>query len=133
MDPIEADPEPLDPARLAAMTEPELADLLAALDGSERQLRRELAPLQARLADLAKRQAVVATERRRRERQQQLARRREVREQVKEGQAPSLRDLAEAADPPSSASRRWPSWNSCSRPAGRWRWGTPAPGSPASR
>ncbi|NNM97126.1 MAG: hypothetical protein HKL89_05925 [Candidatus Dormibacteraeota bacterium] len=100
MDPIEADPKPLDPARLAAMTEPELAELRAALDDSERQLRRELAPLQARLADLAKRQAAVATERRRRERQQQLARRREVREQVKEGQAPSLRDLAEAADPP---------------------------------
>ncbi|HUY55740.1 MAG TPA: hypothetical protein VMV23_11360 [Candidatus Nanopelagicaceae bacterium] len=100
MDPIEADSEPLDPARLAALTELELTELVAAMDDAERQLRRDLAPLQTRLADLAKRQAVVATERRRRERQQQLARRREIREQVKEGQAPSLRDLVEAAEPP---------------------------------
>ncbi len=82
------------------MSEPELAELGARLEGLERELRREMAPIQERLGELAQRQAAVATERRRRERQAQLARRREVRAQVKEGQAPSLLDLVEAAGPP---------------------------------
>ncbi|MHB8332714.1 MAG: hypothetical protein ACYDEA_11045, partial [Candidatus Dormibacteria bacterium] len=100
MEPHEAASPAVDPAQLAAMPEPELAELEARLEGLERELRREMAPIQERLGELAKRQAALTTERRRRERQAQLARRREVREQVKEGQAPSLLDLVEAADPP---------------------------------
>ena len=100
MHPIEDGSQPPDPAQLAAMTESELAELVAETEALERELRRAMAPLQERLGELSKRQAVVATERRRRERQRQLVRRREVREQVQEGQAPSLLDLVEAANPP---------------------------------
>lgn len=93
-------PELPDPAALTAMGEDELAGVVATLDDTDRRLRQWMAPLQERLNQLAKRQAVVATELRRRDRQRHLAQRKAVREQVQEGQAPSLLQLVQAADRP---------------------------------
>lgn len=93
-------PELPDPDALAAMGEDELAAVVATLDETDRRLRRWMAPLQERLNQLAKRQAVVATELRRRDRQRHLAQRKAVRDQVQEGQAPSLLQLVQAVDPP---------------------------------
>jgi hypothetical protein len=91
---------PLEPESLMGMDLPTLEELRAAFEEEQRTLRLELAPLQARMADLNRRQEVVMTELRRRERQRQLAQRRRVRTEVQEGQAPSILQLVEAQDPP---------------------------------
>jgi hypothetical protein len=59
-----------------------------------------MAPFQLRLTRLAKDAAAVQTEVRRRERQRHIQARKEVREQVKEGEAPSLAQVVEAEEPP---------------------------------
>ncbi len=66
----------------------------------ERELRQRMAPLQRELTDLHEELAVLDTEQRRRERQRQIAERRQVREQVKEGEAPSLAQLLESPEVP---------------------------------
>ncbi|MDA8333342.1 MAG: hypothetical protein M0027_19430 [Candidatus Dormibacteraeota bacterium] len=92
--------EPLDPESLMRMDLATLEQLRASFEDEQRALRLELAPLQARMGDLNRRQEVILTELRRRERQQQLVRRRRVRTEVQEGQAPSILDLVEAQAPP---------------------------------
>ena len=93
-------PELPEQTALTAMGDDELAAVVATMDAADRSLRREMAPLQELLNQLSKRQAVLATELRRRDRQRHLAQRREVREQVQEGQAPSLLQLVQATEPP---------------------------------
>lgn len=85
---------------LSGLDEAQLQRIQAELAASERALRVEMAPLQARMAELNRRQELLATELRRRERQRHLAERRRVRADVQEGQALSLLRLVEAAEPP---------------------------------
>ncbi|MHB1501469.1 MAG: hypothetical protein ACYCYK_09965 [Candidatus Dormibacteria bacterium] len=99
MDPRQGGASP-DPADLTGLDDRQLEQLAAELEAADRALRIEMAPLQARLAELSGRQGVLATELRRRERQRHLAQRRRVRAEVEEGQAPSLLRLVEAEDPP---------------------------------
>jgi hypothetical protein len=88
------------PDDLSDLDESQLEQIQAELAAAERALRVEMAPLQARMAELGRRQELLATEIRRRERQRQLAERRRVRADVQEGQAPSLLRLVEATEPP---------------------------------
>lgn len=86
-------------AELSALSDEQLAAESDRLAEAERALRLEMAPLRLRERELAGRLALVATERRRRERQRQLAKRREVRSQVQEGDAPSIQQLVESPEP----------------------------------
>lgn len=105
-----ADPEaPLEPAdvslpaadEFAGLSDAQLQALVAMVDAAERRIREEMAPFQRRLHRLTRDGAAVQTEVRRRERQQHIQKRKQVRDQVKEGAAPSLAGLIEAPDPPS--------------------------------
>lgn len=84
----------------ARLTDQQLDQLVQLVQSAERQLRDQMAPFQLQLNRLAKDGAVVQTEVRRRQRQRHIQSRKEVREQVKEGQAPSLAQLIEAEAPP---------------------------------
>ncbi|MGH7609982.1 MAG: hypothetical protein ACREOD_08650 [Candidatus Dormibacteria bacterium] len=88
-----------DGERLQQLSEAELEDLSRRLAAAEAALKREMAPLQGRLAGLGQDQALLATEVRRRERARHLAGRQQVRQQVKEGAAPSLAALLASPDP----------------------------------
>ena len=85
---------------LSSLDESQLQQIQSELEAAERKLRVEMAPLQARMDELSRRQGLLATELRRRERQHHLAERRRVRPEVQEGHAPSLLSLVEAAEPP---------------------------------
>lgn len=97
-----SDPElPLPrPEEFAELSDQQLAELVRMVESAERQVRQRMAPFQHRLNKLAADAAVIATEVRRRERQGQIQSRRLVREQVKEGQAPSLAQLVAQEEPP---------------------------------
>lgn len=82
------------------MSDQQLEQLVQLVESAEHRLRDQMAPFQLRLTKLAKDAAVVQTEVRRRERQRHIQARKEVRTQVSEGQAPSLGQLVEAAEPP---------------------------------
>ncbi|MGC2207495.1 MAG: hypothetical protein WA724_06525 [Candidatus Dormiibacterota bacterium] len=84
----------------AGLSDQTLEQLVQMVESAERELRDQMAPFQLRLAKLAKDAAVVQTEVRRRERQRHIQARKEVRTQVTEGQAPSLGQLVEMAEPP---------------------------------
>lgn len=101
----EASPEAaeisLPPAEeFAELSDRQLEQLVEMVESAERRLRDQMAPFQLRLTKLAKDAALVQTEVRRRERQRHIQARKEVRAQVSEGQAPSLGQLVEAAEPP---------------------------------
>jgi hypothetical protein len=85
----------------ASLSDQQLEQLVQLVESAERRLRDQMAPFQLRLTRLAKDAAVVQTEVRRRQRQRHIQARKEVRVQVSEGQAPSLGQLVEAAEPPS--------------------------------
>jgi len=99
--PLEAAEISVPPAEeLVGLEEEQLQALVQRVAATERRLRDQMAPFQLQLNRLAKDSALVQTELRRRERQRHLEARREVREQVKEGDAPSLAELIEAESPP---------------------------------
>ncbi|HUY10114.1 MAG TPA: hypothetical protein VMW80_11855 [Candidatus Dormibacteraeota bacterium] len=83
------------------LTDEQLRQLVQMVESAERRIREQMAPFQLRLTRLAKDAAAVHTEVRRRERQRHIQSRKEVREQVKEGDAPSLAQLIEAEALPS--------------------------------
>ena len=104
-----ADPEaPLEAAEItlpaaeefAGLADEHLQQLVQMVETAERRIRDQMAPFQLRLTRLAKDAAAVQTEVRRRERQRHIQVRKEVREQVKEGEAPSLAQVVEAEEPP---------------------------------
>ena len=104
-----ADPEaPLEAAEItlpaaeefAGLADEHLQQLVQMVETAERRIRDQMAPFQLRLTRLAKDAAAVQTEVRRRERQRHIQARKEVREQVKEGEAPSLAQVVEAEEPP---------------------------------
>ena len=104
-----ADPEaPLEAAEItlpaaeefAGLADEHLQQLVQMVKTAERRIRDQMAPFQLRLTRLAKDAAAVQTEVRRRERQRHIQARKEVREQVKEGEAPSLAQVVEAEEPP---------------------------------
>ncbi|MGA7171996.1 MAG: hypothetical protein WCB86_06315 [Candidatus Dormiibacterota bacterium] len=100
--PLEAAEVSLPPAEeFAGLTDEQLRELVQMVESAERRIREQMAPFQLRLTRLAKDAAAVQTEVRRRERQRHIQSRKEVREQVKEGDAPSLAQLIEAEAPPS--------------------------------
>lgn len=99
--PFEAAEITLPPAEeLAGLSDHHLDQLVQMVESAERHIRDQMAPFQLRLSRLAKDAAVVHTELRRRQRQRHIQSRKQVREQVKEGQAPSLAQLVEAEAPP---------------------------------
>ncbi len=81
------------PEQLAQLQDAELDGLSERLQQAEQALHREMAPFQRRLTALGQERAVLETERRRRERDRHISGRRQVREQVKSGEAPSLASL----------------------------------------
>ncbi len=86
---------------LSGLTDEQLRVLVHMVESAERRIRDQIAPFQLRLARLAQDASAVRTEVRRRDRQKHIEARKEVRAQVKEGDAPSLAQLIEAEDPPS--------------------------------
>jgi len=84
---------------LSRLSDDELTVESTHLAEAERELRIEMEPLRDRERELAGKMALLATEFRRRDRQRQLAKRREVRSQVQAGEAPSIQQLVESADP----------------------------------
>lgn len=96
-----AQPEIPSPEELAALDEEQLQRLVQSLGELERGIREQMAPFQRQLTRLAQDSALLATESRRRERQRHLQQRRQVRDQVKEGEAPSLAQLLAMPEPPS--------------------------------
>lgn len=84
----------------SGLSDEQLRQLVQMVESAERRIRDQMAPFQLRLTRLAKDAAAVQTEVRRRDRQRHIQSRKEVREQVKEGGAPSLAQLIEAAAPP---------------------------------
>jgi len=100
--PLQAAEISLPPAEeLAELTDEQLRELVQLVETTERRIREQMAPFQLQLTRLAKDAAAVQTEVRRRDRQRHIRARQEVREQVKEGDAPSLAQLIEAEAPPS--------------------------------
>jgi hypothetical protein len=99
--PLEAAEITLPPAEeFAGLADEQLQQLVQMVETAERRIRDQMAPFQLRLTRLAKDAAAVQTEVRRRERQRHIQARKEVREQVKEGEAPSLAQVVEADEPP---------------------------------
>ncbi len=99
--PLEAAEITLPPAEeFAGLADEQLQQLVQMVETAERRIRDQMAPFQLRLTRLAKDAAAVQTEVRRRERQRHIQARKEVREQVKEGEAPSLAQVVEAEEPP---------------------------------
>jgi hypothetical protein len=98
---LEAAEITLPPAEeFAGLADEQLQQLVQMVETAERRIRDQMAPFQLRLTRLAKDAAAVQTEVRRRERQRHIQARKEVREQVKEGEAPSLAQVVEAEEPP---------------------------------
>ncbi|MGH7642626.1 MAG: hypothetical protein ACRENX_06370 [Candidatus Dormibacteria bacterium] len=99
--PLAAPEISLPPAEeFGGLTDEQLRELVQMVELAERRIRSQMAPFQLSLARLAKDSAAVQTEVRRRDRQRHIQSRKEVREQVKEGGAPSLAQLVEAEAPP---------------------------------
>ena len=99
--PLEAAEITLPPAEeFAGLADEHLQQLVQMVETAERRIRDQMAPFQLRLTRLPKDAAAVQTEVRRRERQRHIQARKEVREQVKEGEAPSLAQVVEAEEPP---------------------------------
>ncbi|MGC2191531.1 MAG: hypothetical protein WA751_04285 [Candidatus Dormiibacterota bacterium] len=84
----------------SGLSDEQLRQLVQMVESAERRIRDQMAPFQLRLSRLAKDAAAVQTEVRRRDRQRHIQSRKEVREQVKQGGAPSLAQLIETAAPP---------------------------------
>jgi len=99
--PLEAAEFSLPPTEeLAGLSDEELQRLVEVVELAERRIRDQMAPFQLQLTRLAQDTAALRTELRRRERQHHIQSRKQVREQVKEGEAPSLAQLIEMADAP---------------------------------
>ncbi len=99
---LEAAEITLPPAEeFAGLSDEQLQKLVQMVESAERRIREQMAPFQLRLTRLSKDAAAVQTEVRRRDRQRHIQARKEVREQVKEGDAPSLAQLIESPAPPS--------------------------------
>jgi len=84
----------------AGLPDEQLQELVQLVESAERRIREQMVPFQLRLTRLAKDAAAIRTEVRRRDRQQHIQARKQVREQVKDGDAPSLAQLIEAEAPP---------------------------------
>lgn len=89
------------PEDFSGLSDEQLQQLVEQVESAERWIREQMAPFQLRLTRLAQDSAAVRTEVRRRDRQRHIQSRKEVRDQVKEGEAPSLAQLVEADSPPS--------------------------------
>ena len=91
-------PDPVEPAQLRSLTEPDLEVIELELRGAERATIAAMAPWDRQLREVRARLAELATERRRRERAAQVAQRAGVREQARSGAMPSLADALAAPD-----------------------------------
>jgi hypothetical protein len=92
---LAAEPGP----ELGALDDAGLAERLRVAESQFQEVRREMAPLERRLAEARGRRDVILTEQRRRERMATMAQRRGVREAVQAGQAVTLAAVAEGAGP----------------------------------